>query len=357
MRRIIFVFVLVALVGCKSHTPVDLTKKTGANPEAVRIEKGTLGSVIKLPGELKPFQQVDIYPRVNGFVKDMYVDRGSIVHTGQVLMTLEAPELDQQLQAAEGKMLQAQEAINASKDRYMRLSQAAKTPGAVSELDLINSKSKYQSDSAYERSEEANVRAVSTMKDYLVVKAPFNGVIIERNVHPGDLTGPNFKMENKPLLILEENKKLRLEIFVPEEYSEKIDKSDSQVVFTTDAWPGKTFTASISRSSNSIYGNFRSEAIEADVINTDNTFKPGMYVEATLKVSSQVSAYLVPSSGIVTSTENKYVIVVQDGKTKFVTVKEGVSNNGKTEVYGSFNGDEMIVKNPNSEMKEGQSIQ
>ena len=77
-------------------------------------------------------------------------------------------------------------------------------------------------------------------------------------------------------MILEENKKLRLEIFIPEEYTEKIDKSDSQVVFTTDAWPGKTFRADISRSSNSLYDNFRSEAIEADVKNADNTFKPGM---------------------------------------------------------------------------------
>ena len=356
MKNIVAVGFLIALAGCGNHKPVDLTdQKAGVvnKIETVKIEKGALTSVIKLPGELKPFQKVDIYPRVNGFVKTMNVDRGSEVHTGQVLMTLEAPELDEQLQVAEGKLLQSREAINASKDRYMRLSAAAKTPGAVSDLDLINARSKYQADSAIERSEEANVSAVATMKDYLVVKAPFDGIIIERNVHTGDLTGPNFKLENKPLLILEENKKLRLEVFVPEEFTEKIDKADKQIVFTTDAWPGKTFTANISRSSNSLYDAYRSEAIEADVINTDNTFKPGMYIEASLKVTSQVSAYLVPATAIVTSTESKYVIVVQDGRTKFVPVKEGVSNDGKTEVYGNFNGNEIVVKKPNSEIKEG----
>src|SRR5271170_2957257 len=129
MKNMVIASVLIILTGCGSHKPVDLSEKAPPKPETVKIEKGTIGSVIKLPGELKPFQQVDIYPRVNGFVKDMYVDRGSVVHKGQILMTLEAPELDQELEAARGKLLQAQESLNASRDRNMRLSAAAKTPG------------------------------------------------------------------------------------------------------------------------------------------------------------------------------------------------------------------------------------
>ncbi len=356
MKNIVVIMVVLVLAGCGSHKPVDLSEKNSEKNvpnETVKIEKGTLGTVIKLPGELKPFQKVDIYPKVNGFVKEMNVDRGSIVHEGQLLMTLEAPELDQQFQAAQSKLLQAQESLNASKDRYLRLSAAGKTPGAVSDLDIINARSKFQADSAFERSEEANVSAVQTMRNYLVVKAPFEGVITERNIHPGTLTGPNFKLDNKPLLVLEENKKLRLEVFIPEEFTEKIDKNDKQIAFTTAAWPGKTFTANISRSSNSLYDNFRSEAIEADVPNSDNTFKPGMYVEASLKVTSQISSYLVPASAIVTSTENKYVIAVINGKTQFMKVKEGVSSNGITEIYGDFTGNEVLVKKPNGEMKEG----
>ena len=359
MKNIVFLMFVILLSACGTHKPVDLSDKreeTGKNVETVKIEKGTLGSVIKLPGELKPFQKVDIYPRVNGFVKEMLVDRGSVVHKDQILMALEAPELDQQLEAAQGKLLQAQENLNASKDREMRLSAASKTPGAVSELDLINARSKYQADSAFERSEEANVNAVRTMKDYLVVRAPFDGIIIERNVHPGTLTGPNFKMDNKPLLVLEENQKLRLEVFVPEEFTEKIDKTNNQVAFTTNAWPGRVFTANISRSSNSLYDNFRSEAIEADVPNTDNTFKPGMYVEASLKVTSQISAFIVPSSSVVTSTENKYVIISQEGKARFIKIKEGVSENGREEVYGNFDGNELIVKHPNTEIKDGAAL-
>src|ERR1700735_4061074 len=112
MRNIIIVAVILLLSACSSHKPVDLSEKDVAKPETVKIEKGRLGSVIKLPGELKPFQKVDIYPKVNGFVKDMYVDRGSMVHTGQVLMTLEAPELNQDVEAAQSKLLQSKQALN-----------------------------------------------------------------------------------------------------------------------------------------------------------------------------------------------------------------------------------------------------
>jgi membrane fusion protein (multidrug efflux system) len=358
MKKIIVLFLLVA-AGCGRNQPIDLTKPVQAKTsgfEMVAIEKGNLSSVIKLPGQLKPFEKVDIYPKVNGFVKEMYVDRGSLVHTGQILMTLEAPEIDQQLQAAQDKLLQAQEALNASRDRYMRLKAAAKTPGAVSELDLVNTQSKFQADSAFQQSEKANVSAVQALKDYLIVRAPFDGVITERNVHPGTLIGPNFKMDNKPLLVLEDNKKLRLEVFIPEEFVQKIDMKNKQVVFTTQALPGDTFKADITRASNSLYDQYRSEAIEADVMNNNNTFKPGMYVEANLKVNSQVQSFLVPTTALVTSTEAKYVVSVAGGRARFIHIKEGISSNGKTEVFGSFDGTESIIKNPSDELKDGMTL-
>ena len=359
MKKIIIYAAIILLAGCENHKPVDLSENrsdTGKSFETVKIERDSLNSVIKLPGELKPFEKVDIYPKVNGFVKDIYVDRGSIVHKGQTLMTLEAPEIVQQVEAAQEKWLQAQENINASRDRYFRLKGASKIPGSISELDLTNAQAKYQADSALVQSELANLNAVRALQEYLTIKAPFDGIVTERNVHPGALTGPNFKMENKPLLILEDDDVLRLEMFIPEVYSGSVDMSDSKISFTTDALPDQSFTAPLSRSSHSLYDEYRSEAIEADVVNTKGTFKPGMYVEAVIKVKSPVTSILVPSSCIVTTTEGKYVISVEDHKTKYISVKEGISNGGKTEVFGNLKGDEILLKKPSGEIKEGVSI-
>ena len=359
MKNILIIGIALFLSACGRNKPVDLSQNKAAEAkkfETVLISKGSINSAIKLPGQLKPFEQVDIYPKVNGFIKDMFVDRGSVVKQGQLLMTLEAPEIDQQLQAARAKLVQAEEALNASRDRYYRLSSASKTAGSVSELDLVNARSKYQSDSALQQSEKANVSAVQTLKDYLQVKAPFDGVITERNVHPGTLTGPNFKMDNKPLLVLQDIKKLRLEVFIPEEYAEHVDAANKEISFTTDALPGQVFTANIARSSKSLYDAYRSEAVEADVMNPKNIFKPGMYVEASLKVKSDMLSYIIPTSAIITTTEGKFVVVNEAGKAKLIHVKEGISNNGSTEVFGNFNGREMVVKNPVNEIKDGEAI-
>ena len=185
------------------------------------------------------------------------------------------------------------------------------------------------------------------------MKAPFDGVITERNVHPGALTGPSFKLENKPLLILEDNNVLRLETFIPEAYSGSVDMSDHKVSFTTDALPGQVFSAPLSRSSHSLYDEYRSEAIEADVVNTQGVFKPGMYVEAMIKVKSPVTSLVVPSTCIVTTTEGKYVISVEDHKTKYINVKEGIIGIGRTEIFGDLKGNELLLKKPSGEIKEG----
>jgi membrane fusion protein (multidrug efflux system) len=359
MKNLIVAGIVVLMMGCTNNHPVGLRENNAtikASNETVKIEKGQLNSEIKIPGQLKPFERVDVYPKVNGFIKEIYVDRGSEVHQGQVLMTLDAPEIEQQLQAATAKLLQAQEALNASRDRYLRLKMAAKKSGAISEVDMVSAESKFQADSAFFQSERANVNDVQAMKDYLVVKAPFDGVITERNVHPGTLTGPNFRLENKPLMVLYNNKKLRLEVFVPEEYVQKLDLSNRQISFTTDAIAGKTFTAPISRSSNALSDDYRSEAIEADVTNSDNTFKPGMYVEAQLKVRSALQSYIVPTSAVITSTEKKYVIAKEQGKAQFISVTVGITSNGNTEVYGVFTGDEVILKNPGKETKDGTAM-
>src|SRR5689334_14494344 len=114
-----------------NQKPVDLTEtKTSVSKkyQIGNITEKALSSYARLPGQLKPFNEVNLFPKVNGFVKQIFVDRGSQVSKGQLLMTLEAPEMESQLQAANSRYLQAQEAANASKEKYNRLKQAAAEP-------------------------------------------------------------------------------------------------------------------------------------------------------------------------------------------------------------------------------------
>lgn len=339
-----------------NEKPVDLTEtKSSGNKkyETGTITEKALSSYARLPGQLNPFNEVNLFPKANGFVKQIFVDRGSQVTKGQLLITLEAPEMESQLQAANSRYLQAQETANASKEKYNRLQQAAAEPGSVSPLDLDNAVSRMKSDLAIANAEKANMQSVKTMQGYLKIYAPFDGTIVQRNVSPGALVAPG-KGSDQPMLVLQDTRKLRLEVAIPEDYVDKVDLKQP-VTFTFNAMPGTEHRAKISRSANAL-GNMRSEAIEIDVINKNGQLKPGMYAEVKIPMLSGAKSLLVPNSAIVRSTEREYVITVRDGKARLVDIKEGLTGKDSTEVFGPLVPSARIVIKASDEVKDGTVI-
>jgi RND family efflux transporter MFP subunit len=342
-----------------SEKPVDLSGQSKEAKSTSKYEFGTvsekaLSSSASLPGQLVPFNEVNLFPKVNGFVKQLFVDRGSMVKKGQLLMILEAPEMEAQLQSANSRYMQAQENAQASKEKYERLKEAAKEPGSVSPLDLDNASSKMKADLAMAQSEHSNVEAVRTMQGYLRIYAPFDGMIVQRNVSPGALVAPG-KETDQPMLIIQDVNKMRLTVYIPEDYVDKVDLTQP-VKFTFNAMPGQEHTAKISRSANAL-GSMRQEAIEIDVINKNGKLKPGMYAEVKIPMVSGAKSLLVPNSAIVRSTEKEYVITVRGGKASLVDIKEGLASNDSTEVFGDLKPNDKILLHSSDEIKQGDNIQ
>ncbi|WP_040625706.1 efflux RND transporter periplasmic adaptor subunit [Mucilaginibacter paludis] len=360
MKTKIILFSLVAslFAACSGNQkPVDLTDgaKTSQSKKyhIGNVTEKALSSSARLPGQLKAFNEVNIFPKVNGFVKQLFVDRGSIVKKGQLLMTLEAPEMESQLQAATSRYLQAQENAQASKEKYTRLKQAAAEPGSVSPLDLDNATAKMRADNAMAQSEKSNVQSVKTMQGYLSIYAPFDGMIVQRNVSPGALVAPG-KSTDQPMLILQDISKMRLVVEIPEDYVDKVDLKQP-VSFTFNAMPGDEHSARISRSANAL-GSMRSEAIEIDVMNKNGNLKPGMYAEVRIPMLSGAKSLLVPNGAIVRSTEREYVIAVRDGKATLIDIKEGLMGKDSTEVFGPLSPRDRIISTANDEIKDGTII-
>jgi len=320
------------------------------------VAETEIGSTVHLPAVLRPYEMVDIYPKVNGFIKEIPVDRGSRVRTGQLLLRLEAPEIEQQYVAAKAKYLQAYSLSLASKDDYDRLMVANKMPGTVSAHDMELAKAKMTADSATSQAEMANYRALGATRDYLTVTAPFDGVITERNVHPGALVGPNLKADDKPMLVLQQESRLRLVIDVPEVYSNQL-MEHTLVSFRVSTLPGRIFRGAISRAAGSLNMKYRSEAIEVDVKNENGLLKPGMYAEVDLPVQRNTHSLVVPASAVVVSQEKKYLITVDGGKAHWVDVVTGNSRNDSTEVFGELSPRTRIIVNANDEIRDGSPVQ
>ena len=302
-----------------------------------------------------PFgNEVNIFPKVNGFVKQLFVDRGSIVKKGQLLVILEAPEMESQVEAANSQYVQAQADAEAGKEKYDRLKEAAKEPGSVSPLDLDDANSQMKASEAKAQAQRSNVEAVKTMMGYLRIYAPFDGMIIQRNVSPGALVAPG-KTGDQPILILQDIHKMRLTVAIPEDYVDKVDLT-KPVSFTFNAMPGQVQTATISRSANSL-GSMQQEAIEIDVENKNGQLKPGMYAEVKIPMLSGAKSLLVPNKAIVRSTEHEYVVKDSAGKAELVNIKEGLASNDSTEVFGNLKANDKVLVQASDEIKQGDTIQ
>jgi len=320
------------------------------------LQKGRLSTNFNTPGELIAYQQVDLYAKENSFVKKLFVDVGSEVKEGQLLVTMEAPELTTQLASALSRV-KSQEAIYiASKSNYDRLIETSKTPGTIGQNDIDQADARQKSDMAQWDAAKSAYNTVAETLKYLEIRAPFSGIITARNVNPGAYVGPSGKGSELPLFTLQEQKHLRLVVSVPEAFTGFLSNKD-QVKFSVRALPNQKFTAKVNRLAGALDTRLRSERIEMDVYSDGKKLLPGMVAEVDLPMPSQDSTFVVPASAIVNSTERVFVIKVDsDHKAQWVDVKVGRSEGGKTEIYGDLKEGDQLVKVASEERRNGSPI-
>jgi RND family efflux transporter MFP subunit len=360
--------ILVTLNGCNSsmgeNPPAGAAIPGAARPGAViskpletfALKKGKIISNLQIPGELIAYRQVDLYAKVNSFVKDLKVDIGSRVKSGQLLVTLEAPELSAQLAAAESRM-KSQEAIYISSNAtYNRMLKTSNRPGTIARNDLEIAKAKMESDLAQWDAAKASYTEASTILQYLTISAPFDGVISSRNVNLGAYVGPSGKGSESPIFTLQELRHLRLVISVPEADKSYINLGD-EVVFTVKAFPGEVFTAKISRRADAMDTQLRAERIELDVYNPDNQLSPGMVAEAKIGLSGSDSSFVVPKTAVVNSTEGVYLIQSVNGKAERLPIRKGMETDSLSEVFGDLHPNDCFVRKGSEEIRNGTRIQ
>jgi RND family efflux transporter MFP subunit len=338
--------------------------------DVVRVVEQSLDVPLSLPGELTAFQSVAIFPRVTGFVKAVNVDRGSKVRAGQLLASLEAPELVAQrseaqskLQAAEAQLSVARAKADADKGTFARLKAASATPGVVAGNDVVIAEKTADGSAnqvlAAEQSVEAARQALNAIRDmegYLRMTAPFAGVITERNVHPGALVGPSTSGAGAtPVLRLVDTDRLRLVVPVPEAYSADM-RPGAEIAFTVAAYPGQSFSGNVARIAQAVDVSTRTMAVELDVANGDGRLAPGTFCQVRWPVRRSGPSLFVPSASIATTTDRTFVIRIRNGKTEWVDVKTGLTSGTLVEVFGDLRVGDEIAGRGTDELRPGTDV-
>ena len=370
---IVALALLLSISGCNSDPKAAASQQAETDAqtvEVVPVASQKLATVFTLPAQLIPFETVDIYPKVTGFMDMIRVDRGSRVRKGELIIRLSAPELVAQraqaesaVRAAESQLTTAQAKLISDKGTYLHMVSAAKTPGVVADNDVMVASQTVSADQGQVHSGEDNVaaardglRRVAQLESYLNIYAPFDGIVTTRNLHPGALVGPaSGQSGTMPIVQIVDNGHLRLVVPVPEAYVGEMQVGQ-QVAFTVPAYPGQTFHAPIARISHDVDLNTRTMPVELDVHSADGRLSPGSFSSVQWPVHRAAPTMFVPASAVTNDQQRTFVQGVRDGKAEWVDVVTGLSVDGNIEVYGDLKPGDEVIRNATDTIRPGQSV-
>ena len=367
-RKWLKLSILLAVVLAVLFLEIRSRRKDEANLRTVNAETAvTSVSVVQpkraapaqeiiLPGSIQPFISSPIYARTDGYLKKWYYDIGAHVKSGQLLATIQAPEIDEQLSQSRSTLATAQANLKLAqitRDRYQGLLQKH----AVSQQDLDNANGAYAANAAIVDADMANVRHYEALVSYENVYAPFDGVVTNRNTDIGDLINAGSNTAPRTdMFHIAQTETLRVYINVPEEYWRGIKPQQTVADIVLAEFPGQRFPGKVVRTAEAINGITRTLLVEIDIPNPSNTLLSGSYAEVHLHVPAETPTFLIPSNTLIFRSEHLQVGVVRNGQVEITNIIPGHDLGNEMEVVAGLNADDQVVVNPPDSLVSGQQV-
>ena len=320
----------------------------------VHAKRGAMAEEVVLPGNAQAYVATPIYARTNGYLKTWYFDIGAHVKAGQLLAEIETPEVDRQLDQARADLATAQANYELSQTTAARYQSLFKTD-AVAKQDVEDRVGDLQAKKAMVDSATFNVKRLEETQHFQKVYAPFDGIITARNIDIGALINAGANAPGKELFDIASTKQLRVYINVPQAYSRDV-RPGGRAELTVDEFPGRRFPGNIVRSSDSIDPSSRTLLTEVDVDNPTNELLPGAFVSVHLKLSSKVSAVIVPVNALIFRAQGIQAAVVRDGKADLVALTLGRDYGTEVEVLSGLTQQDQIIENPSDSLTSGVEV-
>ena len=369
--------------GCKekqAESPPIATASVAA------VTRGDLSSTLTVAGEFQPYQEVELHAKVSGYIRRINVDIGDRVKDGQIIATLEVPELSAQVAGSQAEVRHSQSEIARAQSgvalaeanyaaihaAYTRLSEASKRrPGLVAEQELDDSRAKdldaqakiNVAKSALDATKQqlgvsqADNQRVQSLKDYSVVTAPFAGVVTMRYADVGSLiqAGTASNTQSMPVVKVAQSDVLRLRMPVPEADVPfiKVGGDVSIKLQATD----KTFTGKIIRFTRELSTSTRTMLAEVDVPNPDFTLSTGMTAQTTIVLQAQKDVLTVPAGAVLKGDGQASVLIVDaDNKVQKVPVTLGIHSPDRIEIIQGLTEHRSVIVSGQTNYQPGQVV-
>lgn len=330
----------------------------------------TTARTIELPGSFEPWEDAMLYAKVTGYASKVRVNIGERVQAGQALVELDIPEMDPEVERARADVASAEAQLRVARAEaelaaitFRRLSELhAEEPMAVMRQDVDVAHAERQvaearvdAAAAELQVDRANLARFEALMAYSVIRAPFDGIVVRRLAHPGDLVVSGSD-GGDPVLEVARDDRLRLVLAVPEAIAGEM-KEGLKASIQVDSVPGQTFEGFVTRFSGLLTPDTRVMRTEIDMDDHDGTLRPGMYATVRLELADPNAKTLsVPASIIRMDGDGTFVWTLQDGVATKTAVKVVRDDGDRAVIAAGLEPDSLVVLAAPRDLREGQAV-
>jgi RND family efflux transporter MFP subunit len=348
-------FIAIAVMGIYSRTTLETGLQQRSNEAAQLIvsvihpEKASTTIPLQLPGQTRAFIEAPIFAQTTGYLKKWYFDIGAKVKAGDVLAEIDTPQVDQQynqaraqLKVAEAARDLAQVTLKRDQDLYNRRVIAAQ--------DFDTAADTYRQSQATVNVDQASVNALEALEDFKIVRAPFDGIVTERDTDIGAYVPSGSGVQ---LFRMAQTSPLRVYINVPQTFARFV-KERTQADLTLNELPGRKFPAHVTNTAGAIDPTSRTLLTELEVPNETGELLPGAYAQINLKLQGDTGFVTVPSNVLLFRSEGTAVgIVHPDGKVEIRKVLINRDLGDKLQISQGLSESDQVVLNPSDGLTDG----
>lgn len=320
----------------------------------VAPERGGEVRELVLPGDVDAFYNAVVHAQVSGYVHTWYKDIGAHVKAGDVLATIDTPELDQRLaesreQLTKAKANQALAAVTADRWRSLRQS------GAVSQQAADEKVADEAAKDAEVAAASANVDRLKALKAFANIVAPFDGVVTQRNVDIGSLVSDSANA-NSGLFAVADTHEMRVYVDVPQSFAADMHEG-MKATLKLPQYPDRSFEATIATTSQAISAKSRSLLVELSAKNDDGALQPGAFAEVHFQIPTSADALRLPASAMIFRNLSAEVATVgANNRIVMKKVEIGRDLGTEVEIASGLAASDRVIANPPDSIDEGDEV-
>jgi RND family efflux transporter MFP subunit len=351
-------FIALAVLGINSRTNTTNQLQAQSNEAAqtlvsvIHPAKAPTSIPLQLPGQTRAYIEAPIFAQTSGYLKKWYFEIGANVKAGDILAEIDTPQVDQQLGQAQAQLKVAEAAKDLAEVTYKR-DQDLYNRRVIAAQDFDTAADTYRQSVATVNADQASVNALSALENFKIVRAPFDGIVTERDTDVGAYVPSGSGVQ---LFRMQQTSPLRVYINVPQTFARFV-KPGVQADLTLNELPGRKFPARVTNTAGAIDPTSRTLLTELEVPNQTHELLPGAYAQITLKLVGDTGLVTIPSNALLFRSEGPSVGVVHpDGKVEIRKVVISRDLGDKLQISQGLSESDQVIINPSDGLANGMAV-